>query len=87
MPEIHLRQPGPTYSACETFTKIKEEKQKFKETWDSRYIYESELNKACFQHHMSYRDFKDLPRRTTADILLRDKAFNIATNIKYDGLL
>ena len=29
MPEIHLRQPGPTYSACETFTKIKEEKQKF----------------------------------------------------------
>ena len=41
--------------------------QKFKETWDSRYIYQSELGKACFQHDIAYRDFKDLTRRTASD--------------------
>ena len=30
-------------------------------------------------------DFKDLPGRTAADIVLRDKALNIAKNPKYDG--
>ena len=34
---------------------------------------------------MAYRDFKDLPRRTTSDKELHDKAFNIAKNPKYDG--
>ena len=34
---------------------------------------------------MVYGDFKDLNRRTAADKVLRDKAFNIAKNPKYDG--
>ena len=34
---------------------------------------------------MAYGDFKDLARRTASDKVLRDKAFNIAKNIKYDG--
>ena len=34
---------------------------------------------------MAYRDFKDLNRRTPADKVLRDKAFNIAKNLRYDG--
>ena len=34
---------------------------------------------------MAYEDFKDLNRRTIADKVLRDKAFNIAKNTKYDG--
>ena len=34
---------------------------------------------------MDYGDFKDLNRRTTADKVLRDKALNIAKNLKYDG--
>ena len=34
---------------------------------------------------MTYGDFKDLARRTTSDKVLRDKAFNIAKNPKYDG--
>ena len=54
MPEMHLRQPGFTYSACGTFTKNKEKIQKFTETEDSRYTYQNELNKACFQHGMAY---------------------------------
>ena len=50
MPEMHLRQPGLTFSACGPFTKSKEKIQKFKETQDSRYIYQKKLDKACFQH-------------------------------------
>ena len=34
---------------------------------------------------MAYGDFKDLKRRTACDKILRDKAFNIAKNPKYDG--
>ena len=85
MPEIHLRRPGFTYSACGPFTKSKERIKKFKETRDSRYIYQNELDKACFQHDMAYGDFKDLNRRTFADKVLHDKAFNIAKDPKYDG--
>ena len=85
VPEMHLRHPGFTYSACRSFTKNKERIKKFKETGDSRYIYQNKLDKACFQHDMAYGRFKDLNRRTAADKALRDKAFNIATNPKYDG--
>ena len=85
MPEMHLRQPGFTYSACGPFTKNKEIIQKFKETGDTSYIYKNELDKACFQHDMAYGDFKDLAKRTAADKVLRDKAFKIASDPKYDG--
>ena len=85
MPEMHLKQPGFTYSACGPFTKNKERIQKFKETGDTSYIYKNELDKACFQHDMAYGDFKDLARRTASDKVLRDKVFNIAKNSKYDG--
>ena len=84
MPEMPLRQPRFTYSACGLFTKNKERIQKFKQTGDSRYIYRNELDKACFQHDMAYGDFKDL-KRTAADNVLRDKAFSIAKTPKYDG--
>ena len=85
MPEMHLKQPGFTYSACGPFTKNKERIQKFKETGDSSYIYKNELDMACFQHDIAYGYFKDLARRTASDKILRDKAFNIAKNPKYDG--
>ena len=85
MPEMHLKQPGFTYSACGPFTKNKERIQKFKQTGNTDYIYKNELDKACFQHDMVYGDFKDLAKRTIADKILRDKAFKIASNQKYDG--
>ena len=59
--------------------------EKFKETGDSQYIYQNELDKACFQHDMAYGGFKDLTRRTAFNKILHDKAFNIAKNPKYDG--
>ena len=77
MPEMHLREPRFTYSACRPFTKNIERIQKFKETGDSKYIYQNELDKACFQHDMAYGDFKDLPRTTATGRALPDKAFNI----------
>ena len=53
IPEMHLRQPEFTYSACGPFPKSKERMQ--------RYICQKELDKACFQHYMAHGDFKDLP--------------------------
>ena len=84
MSEMYLRQSGFTYSACGSCTKNKERIQKFKETWDTQRIYHKKLEKACFQHGMINGDFKGLPRRTTSDKILRDKAFNIAKNPKYN---
>ena len=52
---------------------------------DTSYIYKNELYKACFQHNMAYGDFKDIKRRIASDKVLRDKAFNVAKNLKYDG--
>ena len=71
IPEMHLRLPGFIYSARGPFTKNTERIQKFKETGDSRCIYQKKLDKACFKHDMVFGDFKDLTRRTaSAEILL-----------------
>ena len=85
MPEMYLKQPGFTYSACGPFTKSKERTQNFKETGETSYIYKNEHDKACFQHDMVYGNFKDLTRRTASDKVLKDKAFNIDKNSRYDG--
>ena len=85
MPEMHLRQPQFTYSACGPFTKNKQRIQKFKETGDTNYIYKNELDKACFVHDATYSDSKDLTKRTVADKILKNKAFDIAKDPKYDG--
>ena len=62
LPELHLRQPGFTYSACGLFTKNKERIQKFKETEDTKYIYRNEIDKTCFQIDMAYGE-KDRRKR------------------------
>ena len=78
MPEMHLRQPQFVYSACGPFTRHKEKIKKFKQTGDTR-------DKAHFQHDSAYADNKDLINSTKADKVLRDKAYNIASNPEYDG--
>ena len=85
MPGMHLRQPQFTYSACRPFTKHKKRIQKFKETGDTNYIYNNELDKACFAHDAAYSDSIDLIKRTVADKILKNKAFDIAKDPKYDG--
>ena len=54
------------------------------EIGDTKYLYRNELDKDCFQHDMTYGDFKDLKRRTQSDKVLKDKAFAFASNPKYD---
>ena len=85
MSEMHLRQPGFTYSACGPFTKHKERIKKFEQAGDTQYIYRNEIDKACFQHDAAYADNKDLLNRTRADKILRYKAYGIANNPQYDG--
>ena len=63
------------------FTRNKERIQKFKETGDSRYIQQIQLEKACFQHDTAYGDFKDFTRTTASVKVLGDKTFNIASCI------
>ena len=72
MTEMHLRQPGFTYSACGPFTINKKRIQKFMQTGDTNYIYKNELDKACFQHDMDYGKYKDLKRRTPSDKVSKD---------------
>ena len=85
MPEMHLKQPGFTYSACGPFTKNKERIEKFMQTGNTDFIYKNELDKACFQHDIAYGKSKDLAERTQSEKVLRDKAFKIASNPEYDG--
>ena len=84
-PEMHLKQPGFTYSACGPFAKNKERIEKFMQTGDTNFIYKNELDKACFQHDIAYGKTKDLIKRTQLDKVLKDKAFSIASDPNYDG--
>ena len=67
-----------------TITKNKE--KKIRETGYSRYIYQKELDKACFQHDILYEDFKGLRRRIAAGKVLHLKTYNIAKNLKHDNI-
>ena len=58
MPEMHLKQPGFTYSGCAPFTKNREIIEKFMQTGNTDLIYKNELDKSCFQHDMAYSKSK-----------------------------
>ena len=85
MPEMHLKQPGFTYSASGPFTKNKEIIAKFMQTRNTNFINRNELDKACFQHDMAYGKSRDSAKRTQTDKILRDKAFKITSDPKFDG--
>ena len=85
MPEMHLKQPGSTYSACGTFTKNKERIKKFMPTGNTDYIYKNNIDQACCQHDMACGKYKDLSKRTESDKVLSDRVFEISSNAKYYG--
>ena len=85
MPEMHLKQPGFTSSTCGPLKKNKERIEKFIQTGNTNFIYKNEFDKACFQHDMASGKSKDLVKRTPSDKVLRDKAFKIEIDPKYDG--
>ena len=80
MPEMHLRQPEFTYSACGPFTKHRKRIQKFMQTGDTNYIDRNDLDKVCFAHDAAYSDSKDLTKRTQSDKVLKNKTYEIASN-------
>ena len=84
MLEMHLKQSGFTYSACDPFTRNKDRIENFMQIGNTDFIYKNELHKACFQDDMAYGKSKDLAKRTQSDERLRDRAFEIASNPKYD---
>ena len=71
MTEMHLKQPGFTYSACSPFTKNKKRIETFMQTGDTNFIYKNELDQECFQHDMVYGKTKDLVKRTQSDKVLK----------------
>ena len=85
MLEMHLRQPQFVYSACDPFTRHKERIKKFKRTGDRRLLYRNELDKACFKHDAAYAKYKDVENRLISDQKLRNSAYDVASNPKYDG--
>ena len=85
MPEMHLRKPGFTYSACGPFTKHRERIQKFRETSNLKHLYRNESDKACFTRDAEYFDSKDLAKRTILGKVLKVRADKIAINPYYDG--
>ena len=85
MPEMHLKQPGFTYSACVLFRKSKERIEKFMQTGNTDFVNKSELDKTCFQHDMAYGKTKDSTKGTQSDNVLRGKTFKIVSHPKYDG--
>ena len=85
IPEMHLRQPQFVCIACGPFTRHKERIKEFKRTGDTRLLYRNELDKACFKHDAAYAKYKDVENRLTSDQKLKDSAYDIASNSKYDG--
>ena len=90
--EMHLKQMDIIYiyiyiyRVCGLFTKNKQRnKWKFEETGDSRYIYQNDLGKVCFQNDKVYDNFEGLCRRIASDKVLHDKTFNTAENSRLDN--
>ena len=85
IPELDLKQPGFTHSACGPFTKHRERIQKSRKTGNLRHLYRNELDEVCFVHDAAYSDSNDLAKRIISDKTLRDRAYEIARNRNYDG--
>ena len=83
--ELHLKQPGFTWSTCRPFTKHHERIQKFRETGNLNHLCRNELDKACFAHDAAYSDSTDSANRTISNKIFQDKAYEIARNCGYDG--
>ena len=85
MPEMHLRQPQFVYSACGPFNRHRERIKEFKRTGDTRLLYRNDFDKGCFKHDAAYAKYKDVENRLISDQKLRNSAYDIASNPKYDG--
>ena len=70
---------------CEPFNNHCEGIQKFRETGNWKYLCRNELVKACFDLNATSSDRKELAKRIISDQIFKDRADEIARNLKYDG--
>ena len=77
MPELHLKQPGFTDGACESFTKYRERIKRFRETGNLKLLKRNQLDRACFAHNAAYSNSKDIAKRTISDKTLKVRADEI----------
>ena len=82
IPGIHLRKLGFTYGACAVYLLKMVREYKNLKKHDIPDIFIKTRKTACSQHDVAYVDFKDLPRSTVSDKVLRDKAFDDAKKSK-----
>ena len=85
IPELDFKQTRCTYSVSGPFIKQWEGIQKFRETCNLKHLYKNELDEACFYHEVAYSDIKSLAKRTISDNILKDRAYEIIRNHKFDG--
>ena len=86
MPELHLWDPKvKKYSACGPFTKHTQRINQFMKDGRLSHLYKNQLDKTCFQHDAAYNKYKDLKDRTQSDVVLKNKAYKIAADPKYNG--
>ena len=85
MLKVHLRQPQFFCIACGPFTRHKGRIKEFKRRGDTRLLYRNELDKAYFKHDATYAKYKDVENRLISDQKIRNSAYDIASNPKYDG--
>ena len=87
MPELHLKQPGFTYSACGPFTKHCKRIPKFWETGNLKHLYRNESEQAGFANDVACFDSKDLAnfKKIISDRFLKDRGYEVAGNREYDG--
>ena len=74
-PELHVRQPGFTYIACEPFLEHCERTEKLRETGQIKHLYRNKLDKFYFAHNTSYSDSNDFAKKTISDKILKDRAY------------
>ena len=84
MPKLHLRQRVFAYSAWGQFTKLGEMIQKLKKVGHFNYIYKDELDQAYFAQNAAYAASKDLAKSTVLGKILKDWAYEIALNSKFN---
>ena len=85
MPKLHLKQPEFTYSVCGPFTKHCEGIQKCRQTAHLKKRYNNKLDKACFVQDTAYCDNKDFTKRTISKKNMKEGAYEIMLDPKYDG--
>ena len=86
IPEMHFWNPKvKKYSACGPFTRHQERINEFMKDGKLSHIAKNRLDAACFQHEPAYNKYKDSVNRTQSDIVLKNKAYKIAVDPKYNG--